>query len=67
MEEGWMQIYSSSQLYEIEMIQSILLENDIKSIIINKKDSFYLFGDIELYVRVENTFEAKQIIEKHLK
>ncbi len=65
MEEGWTLVYSSSQLFEIEILKSMLLEHDIQSVIINKKDSFYLFGDVELYVKVEDAFEATQLIKNN--
>lgn len=60
----WVKIHVVSQEYEAEMVKGLLEENDIDSVIINKKDSAYLFGEIEIYVDVENAFLAKQIITK---
>ena len=57
-------IYSSSQIYKAEIIRGFLEENDILSVIINKKDSAYLFGEAELYVKVDDAFRAKQLILK---
>jgi hypothetical protein len=65
MDSNWTKIYSSSELYRVEIIRGLLEENDIVSIIVNKKDSAYLFGEIELYVNVLDAFRAKQIIVKH--
>lgn len=65
MEDNWTQVYSSSQQYQIELIRGLLKEHDIESVTMNKQDSFYHFGSIELYVNVEDAFRAKQIIEKH--
>jgi len=42
----------------------MLLENDIESFIVNKQDSSYLIGDIELYVSIDNIMKAKQLFLK---
>lgn len=65
MEDNWVKVYTSSQLYEIELIRGLLNENNIESVTIDKQDSAYLFGVIELYVNVENAFRAKQLIEQN--
>lgn len=65
MEENWVKVYSSSRLYEIELIKGLLSENNIESVTMDKQDSAYHFGAIELYVKVENAFQAKQLIEQN--
>ncbi len=65
MEDNWAKVYTSSQLYEIELIKGLLNENNIESVTIDKQDSAYLFGVIELYVKVEHAFQAKQLIEQN--
>lgn len=62
--DNWTLVYSSNQLYKVELKRQLLEEGDIQAIIVNKKDSAYLFGDIELYVSVEDAFQARQIILK---
>jgi hypothetical protein len=62
MGNNWVKIYTVSQEYEAEMIKGILDENEIGCIIVNKKDSSYLFGEIEIFVDVEEAFIAKQLI-----
>lgn len=64
MDENWTLIYSSSQIYKAEILKGFLEENDILSVVINKKDSAYLFGEAELYVKVDDAFKAKQLILK---
>ncbi|MBI9033745.1 MAG: DUF2007 domain-containing protein [Bacteroidales bacterium] len=63
--EKWANIYSTSKPYLAEIMKAVLHDNGIESVSINKQDSAYLFGTVELYVRVEKAFEAKQIILKH--
>ena len=57
-----MPVYSSSQLYEAEMIKSLLADNDIECVIMNKQDSAYMFGEIDIYVPTDKAFTAKQLI-----
>jgi hypothetical protein len=60
--DNWVVIYSSDQLYEAEMIRNYLNDHGIECVIMNKKDSAYMFGDIEVYVPTEEAFSAKQLI-----
>jgi len=62
MEGKWIRVYSSSDAFRVEMLRGLLAEKDIEGIIVNKKDSAYLFGEVELYVNVEDAFMANQII-----
>lgn len=64
MDENWTRIFTSQHLYKVEILKAVLEENNINSIIINKKDSSYHFGEVELYVTVEDAFTARQIIAK---
>lgn len=64
MEENWQKIYSSSFEHKIEFVQAVLEDEGITSVIINKKDSAYLFGELELYVHADNVMKAKQVIIK---
>lgn len=61
--KDWVKVYSSQYSYKVEIIKALLEENEIESVIMNKKDSSYLFGDIELYVQNTEVIKAKQIIE----
>lgn len=46
----WVLIFTSDRLTEIEAAIALLEENAIPSFKINKKDSTYIFGEVELYV-----------------
>jgi len=60
--DNWVIIYSTAQLYEAEMVKDIMADNNIESVIMNKKDSNYGFGDIDVYVPTDEAFKAKQLI-----
>jgi hypothetical protein len=62
MENNWVIVHTVAQEYQAEIIKSILADNNIDCVIVNKKDSAYLFGEIEIYVDVEDAFIAKQSI-----
>jgi len=64
MSNKWVNIYSSAYLHKVEIAKALLEEEKIESIIKNMQDSFYKFGEIELYVKSEDTLKAKQIIQK---
>jgi hypothetical protein len=64
MNPGWIKIYSSNHLWQVEIKKSILHDQGISGIIVNMQDSAYLFGEYELYVSVEDAFMAKQYISK---
>ncbi len=66
MEQNWTLVYSTTDFYEAEILKTLLIDNEIEAVSINKKDSAYLFGEIELYVYSENVIPAMQIITKHL-
>lgn len=57
-------VYTSDKAYQIEMLKEILADHGIASYIINKQDSSYLFGDIELYVNNDDVIQTKRLISK---
>ncbi len=62
--DNWEVIYSTNQIYEAEMVRNIMEDHDIECVIMNKQDSTYRFGEIEVLVPNENVLAAKQLILK---
>lgn len=62
MEDNWKCIYRSQKAWEVDIFHGVLTENGIDAVIINKKDSAYLFGEVELYVKTEDVLEASKTI-----
>jgi len=60
MNENWQSIYSTQYEYKAEIIKAVLEENDIKCFVLSKKDSAYLFGEIELYVSPDNVLKGQK-------
>ena len=63
-QKRWEQIYNSDQEYKILIATEILAEQEIVSHYLNKKDSSYMFGFFELYVRPDDVLRAKHLLEK---
>lgn len=64
MDDTWQMIYSTPYLHLAEIARAILADHGITGFIINKKDSAYLFGEVELYVQAEDVLIAKQLLTK---
>lgn len=62
MEKDWKLVYSTSKSYEAEMVRSLLESTSIGAVVINKQDSSYMFGDIEIYVHPDQYDQALNII-----
>ena len=66
MDSSWQCIYFSNQLHKIEIVRSVLNDNEIKSVVVDKRDSSYIMvGDIELYVSNEDVILAKILIQQN--
>lgn len=66
MESDKVLIYTSDKSFRVEIIKQLLADNNIKAFSINKRDSSYLFGDIELYVYRDDVIRAKMLINNFL-
>lgn len=64
MQTDWVLVYSTDQMYKALIVKESLSEEDIDSFIINKKDSAYTFGDVELYVRPDDAVRSIHFIKK---
>ncbi len=57
-------IHSVGQLYLAELIRQMLADHEIPAFIINKQDSTYKFGDIEIYTHRDMVIRAKKLIQE---
>lgn len=62
MSEEWVNIYYTGNLVDAELVKQALENSGIKAYLLNKKDSNYLFGNVEVYVQRENAVKAKNIL-----
>lgn len=59
---NWVAVYSTDEPYKAEIIKQILLDNQITAFVMNKRDSFYQFGDIEVCVKSGDVIRAKHAL-----
>ena len=59
----WVCIYTSGSQQSAEMIKGLLTHNDINSVVVNKQDSLYKFGEFEVFVNRGDVVKAKFILK----
>lgn len=61
-EQNLVKVHSAGNMVNAELIVGLLKENDIEAHILNKKDSMYFIGDVEIYVDAKDVETAKTIL-----
>lgn len=65
MKKNWINIFTSSNPIEVEIVKQMLEENNINAVVLNKQDSSYnMFGTIDLFVNETEQETALQLINK---
>lgn len=64
MKNEWVIVYSTSDVFQAEVIKQMLLSNSIDAISMNQKDSSYHFGSVNIYTKDKDMKKAKEIISK---
>ncbi|HBI81549.1 MAG TPA: hypothetical protein DDY04_06355 [Bacteroidales bacterium] len=64
MDENWQEVFSTSQPWQAEMAKQILEENGIAAVVVNRKDSSYLFGEINVYTELTHADQAKELLKE---
>ena len=64
MKNEWVIVYSTSDIFQAEVIKQMLLSNNIDAISMNQKDSSYHFGSVNIYTKEKDMKKAKEIISK---
>ena len=62
MNSEWVKIYTSNQFFKSEIVKQVLVDNEIEAVIVNKQDSSYKFGEVEVHIRQEDFQKALEII-----
>jgi len=57
-------IYSSGQVYKAELVKQMLADHNISAFQVNKQDSAYKFGEIEIFVDRDDVIRAKMLIRE---
>jgi len=62
MEKNWIKLLITTNPIQAEITKQLLETHEIAAVIINKQDSSYRFGQIELYVHESEEAAARQLI-----
>ena len=57
------QVYSTNKTFEADMIKKYLADHDVIAFILNKMDSAYHFGEVEILVNRDDVIKSKKLIE----
>jgi len=60
----WEKLYETPVSHRAEMVRALLESNNIPVVILNKKDSSYLFGHFEIHVYHEYVIQALIVMEQ---
>jgi hypothetical protein len=63
-EANLVHIYSSGQPYKAEMVRQMLTDHNIHSFLVNKQDSVYKIGEVEIYVNRDDAIRTKMLIQE---
>ena len=60
--KGWTVVYADGFPPAVELRHAVLEEHGIPAVVLNKRDSSYLFGFVELLVQEEDAARAESLI-----
>lgn len=67
MKSKWKRVFSSNHEYQAAIVEQALSKYGIACIQMNKRDSAYTIGQIEVLVSQEDVLEAINIINKEVR
>ena len=65
--ENWNKVFESPMQVRAEIVRSILEENQIQAVVLNKKETVYqIFGNYEVHVQHEDMMLATNLIQNEI-
>ena len=65
MDKGWIKVYTSADFFKTEMLRQLLEENEVEAVLLNKKDSSYQFGEVQIMVPESEFAKAIALITQN--
>lgn len=62
MNKEWVKIYTSNQFFKSEIVKQVLIDHEIEAVLLNKQDSSYKFGEVEVHIQQADFNKALEII-----
>ena len=63
--DNWVLVFSATNMASAQITAGMLKENGIESSILNKQDSEFFIGSVDLYVEIQNEVKARQLLSEH--
>lgn len=65
MEKGWIRIQTYTDAIQGEIMKQMLEGNGIPAVLLNKQDSSFMFGKIDLFVNETDLEQASRLIQEN--
>jgi hypothetical protein len=62
--DNWVHVFSANNMASAQITAGMLKENGIECSILNKQDSEFLIGSVDLYVETQNEAKARQLLSE---
>jgi len=67
MMDNWIKVFESGKQIRAEIVKSVLEENEIKAVVLNKKETVYqIFGTYQVLVLKEDILLATNIVQNEI-
>ena len=63
---NWKTVFTTNNTYRAEIVSGVLIDRGIQAVVINKQDTSYKFGLIEVNVAQDSILQALKIIEDEI-
>lgn len=66
MQSGWKKVYSTTDIFQAQLLKEKLEAMNIPCVVMNQQDSAYIsIGEVELYVQEDNFLKALNNIQNN--
>lgn len=62
----WQRVYKDNREHRATIVRDVLMDREIDAVVVNKKDSPYGFGFLEVQVPADQVILALKIIEEEI-
>jgi len=66
MDSKWQRVYVTNTKYRAEIVKAVLEDNHLSPVLVDKQDTSYHFGSVEIYVAPDEVINALKIIENDI-
>lgn len=63
MDKDWTLAYTTNTTWKANIIKQVLEDGGVDAVIINKQDSSYLVGDVEIFVKNSELTKAHELLK----